>query len=845
VPVRVVAALRLLLALAGVACLGVAGLSPVEDLEPSGRAWLLTGGFGLLSAALLLPPIRAFAPVFVALVFLVYGGFSAVVAVPEPAGEQAERAEILTEEQVEASIPDASYDTAVRARGFRNAAFVTGLAGLLAIGAALASGRRGPSPRGRRVAGLGRVEYAGKALVAVGFVGVALALLRFGLTQIPTDDLWQSFKSMWQGGSYFLLLGTFAVPGFGLWLAGLLARRAPRAAYLGWAGVAATYLALLIPTGQRGFAVALALMVMAILVFGGRITWRVFATVAVLGTVLIGLTQAARNQIRETSGLSPSNYVSRLAPDQWEELYSSQLASFNWTVLVDQNRERLDIPNPFPRALLKPIPRQIYPEKSQGFGTEFTERVYPGAAAQSVSFAIPLTAETDYAFGTAGVVVAFLLLGALAGLAERWVAGRAPPAVEPIVLATIAWSVFCFVRGDFANALVVTAGWIIPLGLVARSIGLRPPAPVRRVLVDALQVAPEFSGIGRRIEEMGAGLAADPPGPPVALRCPRDAAARLRRAFPGGTELEAPLKSSRPRLRRIAYQQIVAPLRDAASTLLVCPGDQAPLWGRAPLVFVIHDVRRLTDPQTSGGRLEALYYRLVLRAGARRAARVLTISEFSRQEILRTLDPSCPVEVVASHPPPRGRAAQPDGADTFVVVGALRRYKGLETVVDALARNGRQAKVVCVGGEEGSSGEADRLRARARELGVEARFRIAGWVPDEELAELLSGCAGTISASAYEGYGMPVAESLAAGLPTIASDIPAHREVAGEAALYFPPGDADALAAALARVAGDAGLRAELAARAAERAARLAGQTGSWGEAIAASLPAAWKSSRA
>jgi hypothetical protein len=69
--------------------------------------------------------------------------------------------------------------------------------------------------------------------------------------------------------------------------------------------------------------------------------------------------------------------------------------------------------------------------------------------------------------------------------------------------------------------------------------------------------------------------------------------------------------------------------------------------------------------------------------------------------------------------------------------------------------------------------------------------------------------------------------------------------VAGEAALYFPPGDADSLAEALARVAGDAALRAALAERAAERSRRLASAGGSWGEAIAASLPAAWKSSRA
>jgi glycosyltransferase involved in cell wall biosynthesis len=828
-------ALAALAGLAAVICLGIAGLASADAIGFAARAWLLTAGFCLLTLALVLIPRASIAPILISLVFVVYGGVSALVAVPESAAAQAEGARTLTPEQIKASQPAAKYKTTITREGFRHAALLTALAGLAAIGGSLALSRGG-SPGRRAGVSVGRVEYAGKALVVLGFAGVAAALTRFALTQLPADDLFLAFKSMWEGGSYFLLLATFAVPGFGLWLTGLLERRAARVEYLRWGIVAAAYLALLVPTGQRGFAVALALMVLAILVYSGRISARAFAGIAAAAIVLIGLSQAARNELRETGGLSPANYVHRLAPHNWRDLYGSQLASFNWTVLIDQNRDRLNIPDPFPRALLKPIPRQLYPGKSQGFGSEFTKRVYPGAYEQKVSFAIPLTAESDYAYGTAGVLVVFLLLGALAGFSERRIANRAPPVVAPIAVATIAWCVFCLVRGDFANAIVVSAGWILPLLLVSRAIGLRSQPPIRSVLVDALQVAPEFSGIGRRIEEIGRSFGVTDPGAPVAVRCAGDVAERLRPAFPAQASFETPLPSSRPRLRRIAYQQLIAPLRDGASTLLVCPGDQAPLWGRAPLVFVIHDVRRITEPRTAGGRLEALFYRLVIRAGARRAERILTISEFSRGEILRTLEPSCQVEVVPSHPEPREPVADAGrDSSTFVAVGALRPYKGLATVVEALAcsgANGGGPTVICVGGEEARQGEADRLARQAREHGVEDRFRIAGWVSDEELAGMLARCAATVSASSYEGYGLPVAESLAAGIPTIASDIPAHREVAGEAALYFPPGDAEALAAVMSRVASDAGLRSDLARRAAERARILAAARGSWGEAI-------------
>ena len=97
----------------------------------------------------------------------------------------------------------------------------------------------------------------------------------------------------------------------------------------------------------------------------------------------------------------------------------------------------------------------------------------------------------------------------------------------------------------------------------------------------------------------------------------------------------------------------------------------------------------------------------------------------------------------------------------------------------------------------------------ARRLGIDLSVNLPGWVPDEMLDRLFKSPLATICPSTYEGYGLTVAESLARSLPTVVSDIPAHREVAGEAALYFPPGDAAALADCLRRVARDEALRGE------------------------------------
>jgi glycosyltransferase involved in cell wall biosynthesis len=115
---------------------------------------------------------------------------------------------------------------------------------------------------------------------------------------------------------------------------------------------------------------------------------------------------------------------------------------------------------------------------------------------------------------------------------------------------------------------------------------------------------------------------------------------------------------------------------------------------------------------------------------------------------------------------------------------------------------------------------------------VSDRFELTGWVSDERLDDLYGQCVATVSPSTYEGYGLPVAESLVRGLPTIASDIPPHREIAGHAALYFAPGDSAALAELLTKVATSPTLRAEMAQKAAERYEQLTKSGLTWAQAI-------------
>jgi glycosyltransferase involved in cell wall biosynthesis len=359
-------------------------------------------------------------------------------------------------------------------------------------------------------------------------------------------------------------------------------------------------------------------------------------------------------------------------------------------------------------------------------------------------------------------------------------------------------------------------------------------APFRRRLVlDALTVGANFAGIGRQVMAIGRSLDEVELGLPIEVRCTGDVVAVMREEFPEGTAFRTPVGSRSRRLRRILYQQLSAALRDSSEVLLVCTGDQAPLWGRARVLLVVHDVRRFVRPESARSRSEARFYRFLVPRGIRRASRVITVSEFSRAEIRRLFGEQVDVSVVQAHPAPRPREPFEVGSDGHVLlsVGELQRYKGVDTLMEALGRVPPGVRVVCAGSREGREAE---LTARAERLGVGSRLSLPGWLPDEELEDLYRSCSATVSPSTYEGYGLPVAESLARGIPTIASDIPAHREVAGDAAVFFEAGNAEDLAAVIGRVCGDPGLRDSLRERALARSRELAGRSGSWGELIAA-----------
>jgi glycosyltransferase involved in cell wall biosynthesis len=355
------------------------------------------------------------------------------------------------------------------------------------------------------------------------------------------------------------------------------------------------------------------------------------------------------------------------------------------------------------------------------------------------------------------------------------------------------------------------------------------------IVVDALQVSTRFSGVGRQVLSIGRELHRLPKELELEVRCAADVQPLFEPVFPPRTRFYTPIPSSRPRWLRIAHQQAFDPARDRRPTLLVALGDQGPVWGRPRTLLVLNDLRRLTQPETSGG-VEGAYYRLVTPRAARHASVVVTISEFSRGEIRRVL--GMDARMVADHPPPRvERPAGGVESGPFVLVSALRMYKGIETAIDALALLPGDARreLVLAGTDEGRGAE---LRSHARARGVEDLVTFSGWLEDDRLRELYERCFATINPSTYEGYGLPVAESMSYGLPTVASRIAPHQEVAGDAAAYFEPGDAQGLAAAMLRLS-DGSVRGSLAEVALARSRELEKLGPKWADVILEALQSA------
>jgi len=249
------------------------------------------------------------------------------------------------------------------------------------------------------------------------------------------------------------------------------------------------------------------------------------------------------------------------------------------------------------------------------------------------------------------------------------------------------------------------------------------------------------------------------------------------------------------------------------------PGFNPPLVAAQPFVFTMHDLNHIDRAENSTAA-KRLCYRLVLRRACRGAARVLTVSEFSRRRIVdwAGVPPEKVVNVGngvdGSFRAEPQRLGHPEGY--LLCVGNRKGHKNEFRVVEAFARAGLPPSV-----RLRFTGEATtELTRQASRCGVARRVDFTGQLNDAQMPALYREARALVFPSLYEGFGLPVLESMACGTPVITSTTTALPEVAGEAALLVDPESAAAIAAAIRRLWDDGALRAALRERGLERAAQ-------------------------
>jgi glycosyltransferase involved in cell wall biosynthesis len=296
-------------------------------------------------------------------------------------------------------------------------------------------------------------------------------------------------------------------------------------------------------------------------------------------------------------------------------------------------------------------------------------------------------------------------------------------------------------------------------------------------------------------------------------RVAREMAARLPALRPARYRVVRPPARLAHRAGHL-WEQGLLPLRAARCALIYSPANLAPaLSGRN--VVVIHDAAALRHPESYAAGYVA-YQRRLLRALVRRARLILTVSEFSRGELVDLLGaepdrirvvPGGVDERFAPDADVAAARARYGLARPYVLaVGTASARKGLaalEAAAGALRERG--IDVVVAGGVRGY------LRGGAPGL------RRLGYVPDHLLPGLYAGARALAMPSRYEGFGLPCLEAMASGTPVVAAARGALPETCGEAALLVEP---DALAEALLTAACDDPARTELIAAGHARAAR-------------------------
>jgi glycosyltransferase involved in cell wall biosynthesis len=330
------------------------------------------------------------------------------------------------------------------------------------------------------------------------------------------------------------------------------------------------------------------------------------------------------------------------------------------------------------------------------------------------------------------------------------------------------------------------------------------------VLLEQL-LAPVPGGTGRYSRELTAALAATAPGGWTVGSAVARHADPTSAVIPG---VEGPHVLPLPRRALVAAWDSGVPLWPGGDTVHA-PTPLAPPGPRrgGDLVVTVHDTVPWTHPDGLTRRGVRWHHRMIGRA-ARRAGALVVPTAAVADDLPRRVPCQARVHVVGAGITAAVTCPPDDGAEVFtrlglppryvLAVGTLEPRKGIETLLAALAAPHAPDLPVVLAGQPGW-GRVDPA-ALARQSGLDpGRVHVLGRISDPELAVVLHNAAVLAAPSLAEGFGLPVLEAMAVGVPVVHSDAPALVEVAGGAGVTVKRADPAALAAALRAVLSDSG----------------------------------------
>lgn len=300
---------------------------------------------------------------------------------------------------------------------------------------------------------------------------------------------------------------------------------------------------------------------------------------------------------------------------------------------------------------------------------------------------------------------------------------------------------------------------------------------------------------------------------------------------------------------KILWEQIVLPYQAKTAHIdaLLSPGNFSPVVSPCPSAVIIHDLVPFKSPENFT-QTERLVLKVLLLLSAKRASRIITVSKSTQKQILEqfripsektTVAYAACEEIFLSHQV--GHAAKQTvkkalmiNDDYILCMASTRQNKNLDRLLLAFSvlksKHSMRHRLVITGA---SGRQHEFLINRLPQLGLNGCVVFTGPVSDDILPSLYGAASAFVYPSTYEGFGLPVLEAMACGVPVVTSNITSLPEVAGNAALLVNPYDVSQMAEAIHRVLTDPEVRSSLIEKGHKRVRKF-----SWGKTAAQVLEA-------